>query len=168
MLEITESAVVADPRRTEAVLERLSEMSVRLSVDDFGTGYSSLTYLTRLPIDEIKIDRSFVTNMSSSPGNEVIVRSTIDLARNLGHQVVAEGVETAEVLKRLEALGCHLAQGYYVSRPLPIDELDAWLVASDKRPDGVGVFKPWSGCRPAVHRSRRSARSRNSKLSLSR
>jgi diguanylate cyclase (GGDEF)-like protein/PAS domain S-box-containing protein len=131
VLEITESAVISDPLRTEAVLSRLANMGVRLSVDDFGTGYSSLTYLTRLPIDEIKIDRSFVTTMSSSPDKEVVVRSTIDLALNLGKQVVAEGVETAGVLQRLEDLGCHLAQGYYVSRPLPIAELDAWLAKSE-------------------------------------
>jgi len=130
VLEITESAVISDPLRTEAVLARLAKMGVRLSVDDFGTGYSSLTYLTRLPIDEIKIDRSFVTNMNSSADKEVVVRSTIDLARNLGKQVVAEGVETAEVLQRLEELGCHLVQGYYVSRPLPAEELDAWLAES--------------------------------------
>src|ERR1017187_2222058 len=127
VLEITESAVISDPLRTEAVLARIAKMGVRLSVDDFGTGYSSLTYLTRLPIDEIKIDRSFVTNMNSSADKEVVVRSTIDLARNLGKQVVAEGVETAGVLQRLEELGCHLVQGYYVSRPLPAEELDAWL-----------------------------------------
>jgi diguanylate cyclase (GGDEF)-like protein/PAS domain S-box-containing protein len=130
-LEITESAVIADPLRTTAILARLAKMGVRLSVDDFGTGYSSLTHLTRLPIDEIKIDRSFVTNMNSLPDNEVIVRSTIDLARNLGKQVVAEGVETAGVLQRLEELGCHLVQGYYVSKPLPIEELDAWLTRSE-------------------------------------
>ena len=130
VLEITESAVISDPLRTEAVLARLAKMGVRLSVDDFGTGYSSLTYLTRLPIDEIKIDRSFVTNMNSSADKEVVVRSTIDLARNLGKQVVAEGVETAGVLQRLEELGCHLVQGYYVSRPLPAEELDAWLAES--------------------------------------
>jgi len=130
VLEITESAVIADPVRTEAVLARLADMGVRLSVDDFGTGYSSLTYLTRLPVDEIKIDRSFVTNMNGSPDKEVVVRSTIDLARNLGKQVVAEGVETAEVLQRLGGLGCDLAQGYFVSRPLPVGELDAWFATS--------------------------------------
>jgi diguanylate cyclase (GGDEF)-like protein/PAS domain S-box-containing protein len=137
VLEITESAVISDPLRTEAVLARLAKMGVRLSVDDFGTGYSSLTYLTRLPIDEIKIDRSFVTNMNSSADKEVIVRSTIDLARNLGKEVVAEGVETAGVLQRLEELGCHLVQGYYVSRPLPAGKLDAWLSESGKLPDAV-------------------------------
>jgi diguanylate cyclase (GGDEF)-like protein/PAS domain S-box-containing protein len=129
-LEITESTVVADPRRAGAVLARLAQLGVRLSVDDFGTGYSSLSYLTRFPISEIKIDRSFVTNMSSSPGGEVIVRSTIDLGRNLGKEVVAEGIETADVLLRLEELGCHLAQGYYVCQPLPAEELDVWLATS--------------------------------------
>ena len=109
-------------------------MGVRLSVDDFGTGYSSLTYLIHLPIDEVKIDRSLVTNMNSSADKEVVVRSTIDLARNLGQDVVAEGVETAGVLQRLEGLGCHLAQGYYVSRPLPIEELDVWLAESANLP----------------------------------
>ncbi|MGA2802904.1 MAG: EAL domain-containing protein [Acidimicrobiales bacterium] len=137
VLEITESAVISDPLRTEAVLARLAKMGVRLSVDDFGTGYSSLTYLTRLPIDEIKIDRSFVTNMNSSPDKEVIVRSTIDLARNLGKQVVAEGVETAIVLQRLEELGCHQVQGYYVSKPLPAENLDTWLAESGKLPEDV-------------------------------
>jgi diguanylate cyclase (GGDEF)-like protein/PAS domain S-box-containing protein len=137
VLEITESAVISDPLRTEAVLARLAKMGVRLSVDDFGTGYSSLTYLTRLPIDEIKIDRSFVTNMNSSADKEVIVRSTIDLARNLGKQVVAEGVETAIVLQRLEELGCHQVQGYYVSKPLPAEKLDTWLAESAKLPEDV-------------------------------
>jgi diguanylate cyclase (GGDEF)-like protein/PAS domain S-box-containing protein len=129
-LEITESTVVADPRRAGAVLERLAKIGVRLSVDDFGTGYSSLSHLTRFPISEIKIDRSFVTHMTTSPSSEVIVRSTIDLGRNLGKEVVAEGVETADVLLRLEQLGCHLAQGYFVSRPLPAEELDVWLATS--------------------------------------
>ena len=96
--------MISDPLRTEAVLARLDKMGVRLSVDDFGTGYSSLTYLIHLPIDEVKIDRSLVTNMNSSADKEVVVRSTIDLARNLGQDVVAEGVETVEVLHRLEEL----------------------------------------------------------------
>ena len=91
--KITESTVVADPRRAGAVLARLAQIGVRLSVDDFGTGYSSLSYLTRFPTNEVKIDRSFVTNMTSSAGSEVIVRSTIDLGRNLGQEVVAEGVK---------------------------------------------------------------------------
>ncbi|HXY44220.1 MAG TPA: aromatic amino acid lyase [Acidimicrobiales bacterium] len=125
--EITENAIVSDPWRTLAVLERLGEMGVRLSIDDFGTGYSSLGYLKRLPIDEIKIDRSFVANMASSADDAVIVRSTIDLGRNLGLQVVAEGVETADVLNRLAGLGCDLAQGFYLSKPVPAGELTGWL-----------------------------------------
>ena len=133
-LEITESAVISDPPRTEAVLARLDKMGVRLSVDDFGTGYSSLTYLTRLPVDQVKIDGSLVTNMNSSAHKEVLVRLTIDLARSLGQDVVAEGVETVEVLQRLEGFGCHMAQGYYVSKPLPIEELDVWLAESANLP----------------------------------
>ncbi len=126
-LEITETAIVGDPFRMKAVLERLGAMGLRLSVDDFGTGYSSLAYLKRLPINELKIDRSFVTNMTSSEDDAVIVRSTIDLGRNLGLEVVAEGVENAEVWQQLELLGCDVAQGYYMSQPIPADELTSWL-----------------------------------------
>jgi diguanylate cyclase (GGDEF)-like protein/PAS domain S-box-containing protein len=126
-LEITESTMLTDPVRTTRVLERLSAMGIRLSIDDFGTGYSSLSYLSRLPVDEIKIDRSFVTNMTHNQGDAIIVRSTIDLGRNLGLEVVAEGVETAECWEELTSLGCTAAQGYYLSRPLPAAELSAWL-----------------------------------------
>ena len=126
-LEITEDAIVADPQRVRAVLEQLNGMGIRLAVDDFGTGYSSLAYLTRLPIDEIKIDRSFITSMSSSKDDAIIVRSTIELGRNLGLKVVAEGVEDARTWTRLRDLGCDIAQGYHVSRPVPPDELTAWL-----------------------------------------
>jgi diguanylate cyclase (GGDEF)-like protein/PAS domain S-box-containing protein len=126
-LEITESTMLTDPVRTMRVLERLSAMGIRLSIDDFGTGYSSLSYLSRLPVDEIKIDRSFVTNMTLNRGDAVIVRSTIDLGRNLGLEVVAEGVETEECWDELMALGCTSAQGYFFSRPLPAAELGAWL-----------------------------------------
>ncbi len=125
--EITENAIVADPWRIQTVLERLGTMGVRLSIDDFGTGYSSLSYLKRLPIDEIKIDRSFVTKMIASSEDEVIVKSTIDLGRNLGLEVVAEGVETLEVLERLGEFGCHLAQGFFLSKPLPPRELESWM-----------------------------------------
>ncbi len=126
-LEITESAIIADPFRMKAVLERLSGMGLRLSVDDFGTGYTSLGYLTRLPIDELKIDRSFVANMTSSEDDAVIVRSTIDLGRNLGLEVVAEGVEHPEIWERLQGMGCDIAQGFLMSRPVPADELTSWL-----------------------------------------
>jgi diguanylate cyclase (GGDEF)-like protein/PAS domain S-box-containing protein len=126
-LEITESTMIADPVRTKQILDRLAAMGIRLSIDDFGTGYSSLAYLKRLPVDEIKIDRSFVMNMSENEDDAAIVRSTIDLGRNLDLEVVAEGVETAEVWEQLSALGCASAQGYYLSRPVPPDELRAWL-----------------------------------------
>jgi diguanylate cyclase (GGDEF)-like protein len=129
-LEITESTIMADPGRAASVLERLSALGVRLAIDDFGTGYSSLGYLKRLPVDEIKIDKSFVMNMSGDENDAAIVRSTIDLGRNLGLEVVAEGVETEEVWDRLSDLGCDVAQGYYLSRPKPPDELTAWMADS--------------------------------------
>jgi diguanylate cyclase (GGDEF)-like protein/PAS domain S-box-containing protein len=135
--EITESAMLTDPTRTTLVLEQLSEMGIRLSIDDFGTGYSSLAHLKRLPVSEIKVDRSFVMNMEQDEDNATIVRSTIDLGRNLGLDVVAEGVESQFVWDRLQALGCTAAQGYHLSRAVPAPELQAWLVerrASVARP----------------------------------
>jgi diguanylate cyclase (GGDEF)-like protein/PAS domain S-box-containing protein len=125
--EITESAMLADPPRTKLILDHLSAMGIRLSIDDFGTGYSSLAYLKRLPVSEIKVDRSFVMNMDEDVDDATIVRSTIDLGRNLGLDVVAEGVESEQVWDRLKALGCTTAQGYYLSRPVPAPELRAWL-----------------------------------------
>ena len=127
--EISEDTVMGDPRRAGDVLERLRELGVRLSLDDFGTGHSSLSYLKRLPLDEVKIDRSFVIGMADDPSDAAIVRSTIDLARHLGVAVVAEGVETTEVLDVLAALHCDVAQGFLLSRPLPAAELDGWLAA---------------------------------------
>ncbi len=127
-LEITESTMLSDPVRTKRVLDKLSAMGVSLSIDDFGTGYSSLAYLSQLPVNEIKIDRSFVMNMAESDNDAVIVRSTIDLARNLGLHVVAEGVETEQAWDQLSKLGCTLAQGYYLSRPVPAAELTEWLM----------------------------------------
>jgi len=126
--EITESAMLTDPGRTKLILEQLSGMGIRLSIDDFGTGYSSLAYLKRLPVSEIKVDRSFVMSMDQDEDDATIVRSTIDLGRNLGLDVVAEGVENEQVWKRLRQLGCTVAQGYYLSRPVPAPELQAWLL----------------------------------------
>ena len=128
-LEITESTMLDDPFRTKVVLDKLHAMGIRLSIDDFGTGYSSLAYLRQLPVDEIKIDRSFVLNMHESEDDAVIVRSTIDLGRNLGLHVVAEGVETEAHWQQLTELGCELAQGYFLSKPVPADELKVWLEA---------------------------------------
>jgi len=120
-LEITESMLMTDPARAEATLTRLSRIGLTLSVDDFGTGYSSLANLKRLPVDAIKIDKSFVMEMAVDASDAAIVRSTIDLAHNLGLRVVAEGVESEDAWRQLEALGCDFAQGYYLSRPLPAE-----------------------------------------------
>jgi diguanylate cyclase (GGDEF)-like protein len=129
--EISEHTVMADPVRAMEVLGRLRDMGLRLSLDDFGTGHSSLAYLKRLPLDEVKIDRSFVAGMTEDEGDAVIVRSTIDLARNLGLDVVAEGVENEAILRGLGALRCDIAQGFHLSRPLPAAELEAWLAARE-------------------------------------
>jgi diguanylate cyclase (GGDEF)-like protein len=126
-LEITESMLMLDPGRAQAVLERLSRIGLTLSVDDFGTGYSSLANLKRLPVDVIKIDKSFVMDMAIDASDAAIVRSTIDLAHNLGLRVVAEGVESHQAWTRLDELGCDLAQGFYVSRPLPASDLGRLL-----------------------------------------
>ena len=119
--------LVLDPNRTIEVLARLHEMGVRVSLDDFGTGWSSLSYLQRLPVDELKIDRSFICDLAASDTDSSIVEATVALARNLGLTTVAEGVETAETWDQLVRLGCDVAQGYFISRPLPADELEAWL-----------------------------------------
>ena len=127
--EVSEQTVMSDPQRVTEVLAALRALGVRLSLDDFGTGHASLAYLKQLPLDQVKIDRAFVTRMDDDDGDAVIVRSTIDLARNLGLEVVAEGVETAAILRDLDELSCDVAQGYFLSRPLPASELDAWLAA---------------------------------------
>jgi diguanylate cyclase (GGDEF)-like protein len=126
-LEITESSVLGDPHRTREVLLRLHGLGVRLSIDDFGTGYSSLSYLRQLPVQEVKVDRSFVEAMLAHPEDESIVRSIVDLGSSLGLGVVAEGVEDRPTWDRLATIGCQLVQGYYLSRPLPLAEFDAWL-----------------------------------------
>jgi EAL domain-containing protein (putative c-di-GMP-specific phosphodiesterase class I) len=117
------------------VVARLGELGLAFSLDDFGTGYSSLAHLKRLPVQELKIDRSFVMHMDSDPNDAAIVRSTVDLARSLGLRVVAEGVESQSTWDQLARFGCHLAQGYHLSRPLPVARLDAWL---DEREAALG------------------------------
>ncbi|MBI3547027.1 MAG: EAL domain-containing protein, partial [Gammaproteobacteria bacterium] len=129
-LEITESAVMTDPERAFEVLTRLSKMGLKLAIDDFGTGYSSLSYLKKLPGNTIKIDKSFVIGMGRDENDAAIVRTSIDLGHNLGLEVVAEGVENEETLKRLAELGCDTAQGHYMSRPLSAEELNVWLKQS--------------------------------------
>jgi diguanylate cyclase (GGDEF)-like protein len=130
-LEITESMIVTDPERALATLDGLHGLGVRLALDDFGTGYSSLANLRKLPVDELKIDRSFVTPMLEDMSDLAIVRSTIDLGHSLGLRVTGEGVETAPLLNRLDELGCDLAQGHHLNVPVPADEFIAW--ATERR-----------------------------------
>jgi diguanylate cyclase (GGDEF)-like protein len=127
-IEITESAIMDDPNHAIETLDRLHALGIRLSIDDFGTGYSSLSYLKRMPVDELKIDKSFVMGMVDHKDDETIVRSTIDLGHNMGLKVVAEGVETIEMMTQLKALRCDLVQGFHLSRPLPPAKLEAWLL----------------------------------------
>jgi diguanylate cyclase (GGDEF)-like protein len=127
--EVTEGVFLTDAPRALAVLRAVKDLGVALSLDDFGTGYSSLVHLKRLPVSEIKVDRSFVQRMTTDADDAAIVRSIVDLAHSLGLRVVAEGVETAETWRALEALGCDLAQGYLISRPVPGDEVTRWLSA---------------------------------------
>lgn len=117
-LEITESAVMTDPEQSQEILTRLHAMGMQLSIDDFGTGYSSLSYLKRMPVQKLKIDRSFIMDMVSDSDDAIIVRSTIDLAHNLGLKTIAEGVENRETLDMLRAMRCDMVQGYLISRPL--------------------------------------------------
>lgn len=128
-LEVTESAIMSDPVTARRVLRRLSDMGLKLSIDDFGTGYSSLAYLKQLPVDVVKIDRSFVTHMDENENDAVIVRATIDLAHNLGLKVVAEGVESEEVWDLLEMLGCDVAQGFLIRHPISPGELARWIAS---------------------------------------
>ena len=125
-LEITESAIMDDPQRALGTLNRLSALGFKLSIDDFGTGYSSLAYLKRLPVDELKIDKSFVLSMETDLDDAKIVRSTIDLAHNLGLTVVAEGVENAKAWDMLRELNCDEAQGYHMGKPMPASDFSRW------------------------------------------
>jgi EAL domain-containing protein (putative c-di-GMP-specific phosphodiesterase class I) len=125
--EITESVILEHAEPAQSILARLRDLGVALCMDDFGTGYSSLGYLHRFPIDELKIDRSFVARMEYDARNEQLVQAIVGLARNLGVRVVAEGVETNEQLQSLRAIGCDYAQGFLFSVPLPPDEAEALL-----------------------------------------
>jgi diguanylate cyclase (GGDEF)-like protein len=131
VLEITESSMMANPARALATLEKLNDIGVQIAIDDFGTGFSSLSYLKQLPVDKLKIDKSFVMQMNEDDNDAMIVRSTIDLAHNLGLEVVAEGVESDEALALLRILDCDAAQGYYISRPLSATALEDWLGSSE-------------------------------------
>ncbi|MBI5745750.1 MAG: EAL domain-containing protein [Nitrospirae bacterium] len=126
-LELTESTIMRDPERSMEILTQMAAMGIHFSIDDFGTGYSSLGYLQKLPVDEIKIDKSFVINMMADENSIAIVHSIIELAHSLRIKVVAEGVENKETMKRLTLLGCDMAQGYFISRPIPGSEVKGWL-----------------------------------------
>ena len=136
-LELTESGVMADPQRALPVLRALHSLGVVLAVDDFGTGYSSLAYLRQLPVDEVKIDKSFVFGMGSDLGDLAVVRSIVELGHSLGLTVVAEGVEEDAARDQLANMGCDVAQGYLISRPLSEERLEAWLQARTTRNRGL-------------------------------
>lgn len=128
-LEITEDVLMADAARSQQVMAGLRRLGVRLSIDDYGTGYSSLSYLRALPVDELKLDRSFVSHLTSDERAAAIVRSTLQLSRDLGMSMVVEGVEDAATLASLRAWGCDVAQGYHIARPMPAEKFLAWLPA---------------------------------------
>jgi EAL domain-containing protein (putative c-di-GMP-specific phosphodiesterase class I) len=157
-LELTESAVMLDPDQARRNLFRLHELGVRLSIDDFGTGYSSLSNLQRLPLHELKIDKSFVNQMTDNHNDLVIVRSTIDLAHNLGLTVVAEGIESEQHLALLQDLRCDLGQGFFVSQPLPIERLTSWF---DEAPWQLNRIDPTAPHPPATPSRRPPTRRRS-------
>ena len=174
MMEITESAVMANPERAAGVLERFREIGVELAIDDFGTGYSSLTYLRTLPARELKIDRSFVRDIDTNESNALITSAVIKLARAFGLEVVAEGVETEGELRRLIALGCDIAQGYLIARPMPASDYAVFLANHAKSPiarslsnlriapatiaNPIVTAPPQSSVRPSLKDSLRSIR----------
>jgi EAL domain-containing protein (putative c-di-GMP-specific phosphodiesterase class I) len=133
-LEVTEHVMVGDAARSIRELERLRRLGCRIAIDDFGTGYSSIAYLKRLPVDELKIDRSFVAELGENPKDEIIVRAIVDLGHRFGLDVTAEGVETEPAWALLSAIGCDAIQGYRLARPLTAEALNAWLSQHDTLP----------------------------------
>ncbi|MHB1676442.1 MAG: putative bifunctional diguanylate cyclase/phosphodiesterase [Sulfuriferula sp.] len=133
ILEITESSIMLNPSLANASLTTLSALGIQCSIDDFGTGYSSLAYLKNLPAKEIKIDKSFVTDMTTNENDAIIVHATIVMAHNMGYRVVAEGVESAETLELLHILGCDVAQGFYFSKPMPAYAVPDWIAWHNKQ-----------------------------------
>jgi EAL domain-containing protein (putative c-di-GMP-specific phosphodiesterase class I) len=119
--------MILDPERTIEVLRRLRALGIHLSVDDLGTGYSSLSYLKQLPVNEVKLDKSFLLNMPDDKADEAIVEAVITLAHRLGMRVVAEGIETERTFERLGEMGCDIGQGYWISRPIPADDVVTWV-----------------------------------------
>ena len=132
-LELTEGVVVADADQAQSAIAELRAMGIKVALDDFGAGYSSLIYLRRFAFDKIKIDRSFLVSMETSGEAAILVHSIVHLGRALGLQVTAEGIETEEQQRFLQAVGCHQLQGYYFARPCPVDQLDKYLVDYSQR-----------------------------------
>ena len=145
VLEITESSIMFDQELALHILTRFADMGVRIAIDDFGTGYSSLSYLKKLPVSQLKIDKSFVLDMLDNENDEVIVNATIDLGHNLGLQVVAEGVENEETLQRLQRRGCDAIQGYHINYPLRGEDFPQWYFSAARsglhqaKEDAIGV-----------------------------
>ena len=138
MLEITEGSVMHDPESALEIIERLHRMGYQFSIDDFGTGYSSLAYLKKMPLTEIKVDRSFVMDIMNSENDAVIVKAIVNLAHNLGFQVTAEGVESKAIMDKLKGYGCDVAQGYYLNRPFSVTDFNKWIASSQLQ----GLTKP--------------------------
>jgi len=129
ILEITEGSVMNDPESALEIMERLHSMGYQFAIDDFGTGYSSLAYLRKMPLTELKIDRSFIMDIMSSENDAIIVKATINLAHNLGFQITAEGVESKEIMAKIKDYGCDMAQGYYLNKPLSVTDFTEWMSA---------------------------------------
>jgi EAL domain-containing protein (putative c-di-GMP-specific phosphodiesterase class I) len=127
ILEITESSIMTDPERALGVIERINKMGFELAVDDFGTGYSSLAYLKKMPLSELKIDKSFVLDINKNENDAIIVKATINLAHNLGLLVTAEGVENEHILNKIKEYGCDIVQGYYFAKPLSVADFNDWM-----------------------------------------
>jgi EAL domain-containing protein (putative c-di-GMP-specific phosphodiesterase class I) len=130
-LEITENTLAHDPERALTTLTALHNAGIRISIDDFGTGYSSMSYLKRLPVSELKVDRSFVSGMLTDVDDGILVRSVVDLGHNLGLTVVAEGVEDQATMDALSALGCDIAQGFHLGRPMTVEAFGLWRSARE-------------------------------------
>ena len=139
ILEITEGSIMTDPELSLEILERLNKMGYQLSIDDFGTGYSSLSYLKKMPLTELKIDRSFVQDILNNENDDVIVNATVNLAHNMGFQVTAEGVESEEIMDKLKSYGCDVAQGYYLSKPFSVTDFNQWMKTSKWQPENTNT-----------------------------
>jgi diguanylate cyclase len=133
VVEMTEDLLMVDPRRARSVLDRIRRIGVGASIDDYGTGYSSLSYLQELSVDELKLDRGFIANLTTDPASATIIRTTVDLAHSLGLRLVAEGIEDADTEQLLSELGCDIGQGFHLARPMPGAQMLAWLQSRPSR-----------------------------------